>query len=264
MYASVAIMVLSLLGIARASWSVNCGSFQTSQAGPVDNTSNHFYQFNGPLNASLDSAYDDLQASSCTSCDVQADKSAYWVPQLFYEHSNGSLEKVPGNLTIMYHHGHGGEAANIKPFPPGFRMLSSDPLAHSISAFATNDDESHVIANPVQSSCLASPAVPNTAGMDSTGCVKNSKLVVYFQSCWNGRDLYKEDGSHVAYSSGISHGVCPPSHPIQLMHLSYEISYNLQAFEHEQQQSGRFVFAERDHNPLSEPPHPKVFYLDMM
>jgi hypothetical protein len=36
----------------------------------------------------------DLKASSCTSCAVTQDKSAYWIPALYFMHENGDAEIV--------------------------------------------------------------------------------------------------------------------------------------------------------------------------
>jgi hypothetical protein len=39
----------------------------------------------------------------CTSCEIQDDKSAYWTPQLYYQHANGSFEEVPNDgMTVYY------------------------------------------------------------------------------------------------------------------------------------------------------------------
>lgn len=41
-----------------------------------------------------DVTQDSLRASSCTSCAVTQDKSAYWIPSLHFIHPNGSAELV--------------------------------------------------------------------------------------------------------------------------------------------------------------------------
>jgi hypothetical protein len=41
------------------------------------------------------STYNDLLLSSCTSCAVRQDMSAYWTPTLMFEHANGTTEIVP-------------------------------------------------------------------------------------------------------------------------------------------------------------------------
>jgi hypothetical protein len=49
------------------------------------------------------SDFNSLQTSQCSSCEVQADKSAYWTPQLYYAHANGSFEEVVNyGMTVYY------------------------------------------------------------------------------------------------------------------------------------------------------------------
>jgi hypothetical protein len=49
------------------------------------------------------SNFDSLQQSNCSTCEVQVDKSAYWTPQLYYAHGNGSFEEVPNyGMTVYY------------------------------------------------------------------------------------------------------------------------------------------------------------------
>jgi len=57
-----------------------------------------------------------MRNSSCTSCEIQADKSGYWTPQLYYEHADGSFEEVPNDGMVVYYLGRGVNRANIVPF----------------------------------------------------------------------------------------------------------------------------------------------------
>lgn len=44
-----------------------------------------------------------LQQSSCSTCQVQKDTSAYWTPELYYEHPDGTFESVPNEgMTVYY------------------------------------------------------------------------------------------------------------------------------------------------------------------
>ena len=50
------------------------------------------------MNATADS----LMESTCTSCQVKEDHSAYWTPKLYFEADNGTIFIVPevsGHLT---------------------------------------------------------------------------------------------------------------------------------------------------------------------
>ena len=49
------------------------------------------------------STYDTLQQTDCSTCEVQADHSAYWTPQLYYYHSNGTVQEVRNvGMTVYY------------------------------------------------------------------------------------------------------------------------------------------------------------------
>ena len=37
---------------------------------------------------------DDLLASNCTSCAIDKDRSVYWTPLLYFQHTNGTFERV--------------------------------------------------------------------------------------------------------------------------------------------------------------------------
>jgi hypothetical protein len=49
------------------------------------------------------SDFNSLLSSTCSSCEVQSDKSAYWTPQLYFAHANGKFEEVPNfGMTVYY------------------------------------------------------------------------------------------------------------------------------------------------------------------
>jgi hypothetical protein len=80
--------------------------------------------------------------------------------------------------------------------------------------------------------------------MVNTHCSNGMRAQIHFQSCWDGVNLYKTDNSHVAYLSQIDNGACPPTHPVQLVHLFYELYYGVSQID--QTDGGRFVFANGD------------------
>lgn len=57
-----------------------------------------------------------LPASVCSSCEVQDDKSAYWTPQLYYVHSNGTFEEVPNyGMTVYFLGKQKAQALHMRP-----------------------------------------------------------------------------------------------------------------------------------------------------
>ena len=201
------------------------------------------------LDLGLSSTYDSLQSSNCTSCEIEKDLSAYWTPLLYYEHANGSFEEVPNGGMTVYYLGRGDNKANIKPFPPGFRMLSGDAAARSFN----NTPVSSVagakpFGNRVSFNCLTDSPNPESPQMNMTNCDNGLRAQIQFQSCWDGKNLYLPDNSHVAYMSIIDNGACPPGYPVQLMHLFYEVLYGVIDIKTD---GGRYVFAQGDPTGMS-------------
>lgn len=192
-----------------------------------------------------------MRNSDCTSCELTADKSAYWTPQLYYQHSNGLIEEVPNSGMVVYYLGRGVNSANIQPFPPGFKMLSGASGARAYDnktmTWGNATYPPRPVADRVSFNCLnytGSGNLPETPGMSQLYCEDGLRAQLQFQSCWNGVDLYKSDNSHVAYMSQIDNGVCPPGYPVQLVHLFYEVLYGVSQIN--QSGGGQFVFSNGD------------------
>jgi Domain of unknown function (DUF1996) len=46
------------------------------------------------LDFGVNATADDILASKCTSCAIDKDNSVYWTPTLYFQHSNGTFQKV--------------------------------------------------------------------------------------------------------------------------------------------------------------------------
>ncbi|KAK0512548.1 hypothetical protein JMJ35_004565 [Cladonia borealis] len=240
------VCVGSLTGFSDAFWRMSCGIIQTGRIDPVvspGKISGHVHKIAGASNIGLDSTYNTLQQSNCTSCEIQKDKSAYWTPQLYYHLSNGSFEEVPNQGMTVYYLGRGNNAANIKPFPEGFRMLSGNAAARSYNTQNLTYQNVRPIADRVSFACLQANPSAETPGMNETNCINGLRAQVHFQSCWDGVNLYKEDNSHVAYMSMMDNGVCPPEYPVQFIHLFYEVLYSVNNVNLD---GGNFAFSQGD------------------
>lgn len=75
-------------------------------------------------------------------------------------------------------------------------------------------------------------------------CSGGLRAQIGFPACWNGKDIYQPDQSHVAYLSGIATGSCPPTHPIYLPFLFFEVYYAVGDID--TSKGGQFVFAMGD------------------
>ncbi|KAJ3526946.1 hypothetical protein NM208_g10945 [Fusarium decemcellulare] len=243
--------LLTLAALVDAYWRMSCSLIQTGRVDPIiapGRVAAHVHKLSGASNIGVSATYDDLQASRCTSCEIQDDKSAYWTPQLFYQHGNGSFEMVPNDGTVVYYLGRGENRTKMEPFPPGFKMLSGDSTARSADTktmtYNKTGYQGRPVAERISFACLDSSGPSKERSyMWKTDCDNGMRAQVHFQSCWNGGD-YQPDQSHVAYMSQIDNGICPPTHPRQLPHLFLEVIYGVNNIQ--KSKGGKFVFAQGD------------------
>ena len=231
---------------------MNCGVVQMGRIDPIispDSISSHVHKIAGGSNININSDYASMQNSTCSSCEITADKSGYWTPQLYYEYKNGSFGEVPNSGMVVYYLGRGVNQANIVPFPEGFRVLSGSMTERSYDnntlTWGNATYPPRPISDRVSFNCIDQDGpYAEQPYMWRTNCSDGLRAQVHFQSCWDGINLYKSDQSHVAYMSQIDNGVCPPGYPVQFVHLFFEVLYLVNNID--QSDGGRFVFAMGD------------------
>ncbi|KAL8805486.1 MAG: hypothetical protein Q9182_001941 [Xanthomendoza sp. 2 TL-2023] len=157
-------------------------------------------------------------------------------------HSNGSFEEVPNQGMAVYYEGRG-DNRDLQPFPPGFRMVSGNMRLRSYKENIHIPGSDRPLSDRVSFACLDGTINKEQPWLVKTDCKDGLRAQVHFQSCWNGRDLYKPDNSHVEYLSRLDNGDCPSSHPVPLIHLFYEVLYGVNDIEKD---GGKFVFSYGD------------------
>jgi len=124
-------------------------------------------------------------------------------------------------------------------------MVSGSNAARAYDNTTKTWNGARPISDRVSWVCLdSSRTYPEVPGMLYTNCSYALRAQIQFQSCWDGVNPYKTDNSHVAYMSAIDNGACPPTHPVQLIHLFYEVYYAVSKID--QTNGGRFVLANGD------------------
>ncbi|KAL8889592.1 MAG: hypothetical protein Q9205_002791 [Flavoplaca limonia] len=136
-----------------------------------------------------------------------------------------------------------GDNKTLTPFPPGFRMVSGDKAARSYKKDKLIPGGIRPVSDRVNFACLDGTYSKEPNFMAKTDCKDGLRAQVHFQSCWNGRDLYKPDNSHVEYMSGVDNGNCPDTHQVPLIHLFYEVLYGVNDIKLD---GGKFVFSHGD------------------
>lgn len=183
--------------------------------------------------------FEEQRASNCTTCNVNKDKSNYWVPQLYvHKKSTSSFIPVQNEMHIYYKpidakgdmNGRpSNELEQLHPFPPGFRMIAGNPAA--TTPLAGNSTDTSVMT--VSYKCLDAANVlskVDTPGFPAQpeSCDK-IRAQVTFPSCWDGVNVDSKDHqSHMSYPLGSWSGsACPPSHPKRTVTLFFEAIFKI-------------------------------------
>jgi len=211
-------------------WRMRCHSPLTlARIDPLVNPgtiSDHAHTIHGGLNFGMNTTYDDLQASDCTTCAVAEDKSVYWTPSLHFKHADGTIEVVGqtgGMLSYYFLVGTG-----LKAFPAGFQMIAGNSNLRNYSGHVPDEDVSRwgtysqftLGQMALGFNCLNYLGhhedtlyrhyMPDKAFLDAN-CPDGLRLELVFPSCNDGRDDSPNHKDHMAYGYGIQRtGDCPP------------------------------------------------------
>ncbi|GMF18995.1 unnamed protein product [Phytophthora fragariaefolia] len=167
-----------------------------------------------------------MKASTCTSCPIRADLSAYWVPQLYVKFKNGSGYGLVESHQIVYYEPRPTGDEKVIAFPDGLKMLAGNPKLRekgdsieekAITWVCLDYDNPH----------------PEQQGIPNSKCPNGLRGQVNFPMCWNGKDLDSDDHkSHVAYATGLDGGSCPDGWK-KMVKIFYEAFYNVAQYEDE-------------------------------
>lgn len=219
-------LTLHLRGV-ESFWRMICdGPIVTARMDPIvspDEIASHTHSITGASGIGYNASYEDLRNSQCTTCQVTQDHSAYWVPQLYYEHQNGTYESVglvTGITTYYLQRGTPGPAGKILAIPNGLRMIAGDPFRRSYN-------ESDVAQRAIGFSCLGGNGY-NRELSTITNCPNGLRQEIFFPNCWDGVNLDSANHqSHMAYSGDDGNYGCPDSHPVKLVSLFYEVMWGI-------------------------------------
>jgi hypothetical protein len=168
---------------------------------PGQEGASHLHDFFGNTSTDADSTYGSLQASGDTSCRIDADTAAYWVPALY-----DSGARVTPVRTLVYYTPGGKEHTTIQPFPAGLEVVAKD--GNVVTRWACNG-RSGIGRNQT----------------DIPGCPEGTHLVmkIRFPDCWDGSNLDSAD--HTSHMTFSRRRACPASHPVPVPAISVNVHY---------------------------------------
>ncbi|ODN82718.1 hypothetical protein L202_01005 [Cryptococcus amylolentus CBS 6039] len=186
--------------------------------------------------------YDDYAGAKCSSLRVQADKSNYWMPNLYVLDnagtSNVTFTPVPAKIRFYYFLAQNSDAELVSPFPKGLRMLAGSPNNKATTSVASF-------------TCQINSGFTDSVILDNFNferdCPWGMKTELYFPPCWDGVNLYKSDGSHMSYpSQDVRDGSCPWSHPVRLPAIQLEYTWYTSYHNPETALKGNLAWANGD------------------
>ncbi|TMW57953.1 hypothetical protein Poli38472_013427 [Pythium oligandrum] len=170
----------------------------------------------------------DLTKSSCTSCPIGADLSAYWTPALYVKLKNGTGYARVRSHQIVYYQPRGESTEKIYALPPGLKILAGDVNLRTYN-------ESDIKQRAITWQCINyDNPIPQGSSIPNMRCPQGLRGQVNFPMCWDGKNLDSTDHkSHMAYAEGLDGGKCPPTHPKKVIKLFYEMFFEVPAWDSE-------------------------------
>ncbi|CAI5978741.1 unnamed protein product [Closterium sp. NIES-65] len=211
--------------VPRAQFRIRCNFSHAARNDPIvfpgQPGKSHLHDFLGSKKTNAFTTDGTKLVGGATTCGLKADAAAYWFPSVFMRTNQKDAQgkyiykHLKPNWTLFYYRTSVKNPETIKPFPPGFRMLTGNPSAGNKQA---ND-----LAN-VEWWCGARGTHFND--FPHQKCPKGDQLIakINFPVCWDGKNIDSADHrSHVVHIP--LNTTCPSSHPVPLPRISIKVYY---------------------------------------
>ncbi|KAI9462050.1 hypothetical protein F5148DRAFT_236708 [Russula earlei] len=123
---------LLLIASANAFWRLPCTKpVLNARVDPIVNPGKASGHAHTIMAIGFGTTFADLRNSECTTCRVRDDKSAYWIPELYYQYKNGSFQAVAHGGMLVYYLQRSAANETLQAFPDGLRLLAGNPFLRS-------------------------------------------------------------------------------------------------------------------------------------
>ncbi len=180
---------------------------------PGQTGKSHLHLFFGNVDVNASTTAANITAATTSTCfGGTLNNTAYWTPALVDIRTGKPWVPEPDSALFYYKGGYlGVKMADIKPFPPGLRMIAGT------SSFTTEVAQAGVVR-------IWCEGGDGTIRNRIPSCNRGEKLSfeVIFPQCWDGVNLDSPDHkSHMAYANNG----CPATHPVPLPEISMNLHY---------------------------------------
>lgn len=226
----------------------------TARIDPIVNpgaVAQHAHLVFGGSNFAAGYSYENSRASDCSTVYNNHDMSNYWTPQLYWVNNDANEVNAETTYTPLdaahrfyYFLTRNQPDIPVSPFPKGLRILAGKNTAKTYNDTGIPTD-GLTYQCQISSTDLDSNPIAATWNDFDFYC-QQVKLELKFPSCWDGVNLYSEDGSHMAYPQALMYGSCPMSHPTRLPAILLEVTWHLQDIPTTDSPKNRLILANGD------------------
>jgi hypothetical protein len=177
----------------------------------------HMHTFVGNEAVNATTVAGDLTKFTATTCKPVQDHSSYWVPTLY---DNATGQPVQPTGFRVYYRSLMNNSASQMPMPSGLRMISGDAKKKVPTPRGATGQFYCAFYGPGD---LDGVARSTNGNWPICGGNATLHFMLRFPDCWDGQHLDSPNHKdHVAY--GVNN-VCPPSHPVKIPAITFDIQY---------------------------------------
>jgi hypothetical protein len=129
--------------------------------------------------------------------------------------------------------------SNVTAFPDGLRILAGNP---------NNKAFTNQYAFACQRNREMTDVIQGNDFNFNSNCPFGMKSNMYYQNCWNGKDLWLPGNAHMSYTaSGHPRvGPCPWSHPVRVPSMMLEVTWDTASYMPDTPLAGHLAWANGD------------------
>jgi len=131
------------------------------------------------------------------------------------------------------------DKSNVTAFPDGLRILAGNPNNKAYTGqYAFSCQRNREMTDVIQG---------NDFNFDMD-CPFGMKSNMYYQNCWNGKDLWLPGNAHMSYTASGNPrvGACPWSHPVRVPSMMLEVTWQTMEYAPGQSLKGHLAWANGD------------------
>ncbi len=191
---------------------------------PGEPGNGHLHMFFGNTKANAYSTFDSLMNTGTGTCNGEdLNRTAYWIPAVLDENGYALL---PDHIMVYYKNDNAflnGANELVEPFPDDLRIIAGEGRATSPQTERTGENDiPHVSfsCGPAYGDNQKQPLIPQCSAPNFI------EAQIAFPSCWDGKNLYEEDQSHMAQPLyGYFGSTCPDTHPNDISSIMYRVFF---------------------------------------